>query len=237
MRAVILAGGRGTRLAPYTTVFPKPLMPLGDIPIIQVVLRQLRHFGFNRATLAVGHLGELLRAYLDHNVEQFAGLQIDYVHEKTPTGTAGSLANISDLDETFLVMNGDVLTTLNYKDLLETHRKSGAAITIASYPRHVKIDLGVLETDAEGFLTDYREKPSMDFRVSMGIYVYEPRVLRLIDAGSYLDFPTLVLRLLAAGERVATHSFDGYWLDIGRHDDYAEAQEQFAAHRQDFHLD
>jgi NDP-sugar pyrophosphorylase family protein len=130
-----------------------------------------------------------------------------------------------------------VLTTLDYAALVESHQQSGAALTIASYPRHVKIDLGVLETNADGFLTDYREKPEMDYAVSMGVYIYDPRVLHLIEPGKYLDFPTLVLRLLDNGEKVGTYPFKGYWLDIGQHDDYAKAQEQFAAHRDEFHLD
>ena len=237
MRAIILAGGRGTRLAPYTTVFPKPLMPIGEIPIIEIVLRQLQFFGFERATLAVGYLSELLRAYLTHHNANFQGIALDYVYEDAPTGTAGSLANIEGLDETFLVMNGDVLTTLDYGALLEHHKHSGAAITIATYCKRVKIDLGVLETDESGYVTEYREKPEMDYAVSMGIYVYEPRALGRIDRGEYLDFPTLVQRLIEAGEKVSTFSWDGYWLDIGRPDDFAAAIEQFEAHRGEFHVD
>ena len=237
MRAVILAGGRGTRLAPYTTVFPKPLMPIGEVPIIEVILRQLRHFGFERATLAVGYLSELLQAYLQNNAKRFAGIEIDYVYEDSPTGTAGSLAAIPGLDSTFLVMNGDILTTLNYSDLLQHHRNSSASLTIATYPKHVKIDLGVLEVDDEGCVTDYREKPEMDYFVSMGIYVYEPGVLQLIRRDEYLDFPTLVHRLLATGEKVGTYRCDGYWLDIGRHEDFAAATEQFSQHRGEFNID
>ncbi len=237
MRAVILAGGRGTRLAPYTTVFPKPLMPIGEIPIIEIVLRQLQFYGFERATLAVGYLSELLRAYLTHHNAAFSDIALDYVYEDAPTGTAGSLANIEGLDETFLVMNGDVLTTLDYGALLDHHRASGAAITIATYCKRVKIDLGVLETDESGFVTQYREKPEMDYAVSMGIYVYEPRALKPIERGEYLDFPTLVQRLIETGEKVSTFAWDGYWLDIGRPDDFVMAIEQFEAHRGEFHVD
>lgn len=237
MRAVILAGGRGTRLAPYTTVFPKPLMPIGEIPIIEIVLRQLQFYGFGRATLAVGYLSELLRAYLTHHNAAFSDIALDYVYEDAPTGTAGSLANIEGLDETFLVMNGDVLTTLDYGALLDHHRASGAAITIATYCKRVKIDLGVLETDESGFVTQYREKPEMDYAVSMGIYVYEPRALKPIERGEYLDFPTLVQRLIETGEKVSTFAWDGYWLDIGRPDDFVMAIEQFEAHRGEFHVD
>ena len=237
MRAIILAGGRGTRLAPYTTVFPKPLMPIGEIPIIEIVLRQLQHFDFERATLAVGYLSELLRAYLTHHNANFADIAIDYVYEDAPTGTAGSLASIEGLDETFLVMNGDVLTTLDYGALVEHHRQSGAVLTIATYCKRVKIDLGVLEADEAGLVTDYREKPEMDYAVSMGIYVYEPRVLEHIERDTYLDFPDLVHRLLKVGEKVSTFAWDGYWLDIGRPDDFVMAVERFEAHRKEFHVD
>ena len=237
MRAVILAGGRGTRLAPYTTIFPKPMMPIGEIPILEIVLRQLQFYDFERATLAVGYLSELLRAYLTHHGAAFSNIALDYVYEDAPTGTAGSLANIEGLDQTFLVMNGDVLTTLDYGALLAHHRASGAAITIATYCKRVKIDLGVLETDESGFVVEYREKPEMDYAVSMGIYVYEPRALAHIERGEYLDFPTLVQRLIEAGEKVSTFAWDGYWLDIGRPDDFAMAIEQFEAHREEFHVD
>ena len=237
MRAVILAGGRGTRLAPYTTVFPKPLMPIGEIPIIEIVIRQLRHFGFRRVTLAVGHLGELIRAYIENNVARFEGMVIDYAHEHRPTGTAGSLATIRGLDGTFLAMNGDVLTTLDYGRLLEHHRASAATLTIATFRKQVKIDLGVIETGSEGYVAAYREKPELHYAVSMGIYVYEPRALRSVEPGAYLDFPELVQRLLDTGERVAVFPWDGYWLDIGRPDDFQAASAEFLAHRSEWNID
>jgi NDP-sugar pyrophosphorylase family protein len=237
LRAVILAGGRGTRLAPYTTVFPKPLMPIGEIPIIEIVIRQLRHFGFRRVTLAVGHLGELIRAYIENNASRFEGMSIDYVHEQQPTGTAGSLTTIPDLNDTFLAMNGDVLTTLDYGRLLAHHRAAGAALTIATFHKKVKIDLGVIETGNDGYVSAYREKPELEYAVSMGIYLYEPRALQGVQRGGYLDFPDLVQRLLGSGEKVATFPWDGYWLDIGRPDDFQAASAEFLAHRSEWNID
>jgi NDP-sugar pyrophosphorylase family protein len=227
MKAVILAGGKGTRLAPYTAVFPKPLVPIGEQPILEIILRQLAHHGFHDITLTVGHLAELIRAYLHHASPRFAGLTISYVTEESPTGTAGSLVNVPDLTETFMVMNGDVLTTLDYRRLLAFHREKGGLMTIATQRRSVKVDLGVLEHDEDGGVINYIEKPKYDFRVSMGVYVYEPRVLEFIDPGAYLDVPTLVLRLTERGEKVMCYQSDDYWMDIGRIEDYARAQEDF----------
>jgi NDP-sugar pyrophosphorylase family protein len=237
VRAVLLAGGRGTRLLPYTTVFPKPLMPIGEIPIIEIVIRQLRHFGFRRITLAVGHLSELIRAYLDNNQTRWSGIDIDYAYEDKPTGTAGSLGQVKGLDSTFLVMNGDILTTLDYSRLIAHHRGQAAALTIATYRKQVKIDLGVIDTDSQGYVRSYVEKPELQYWVSMGIYIYEPRVLSFIEPGAYLDFPDLVHRLLAAGEKVSTYVCEGYWLDIGRPEDFAMAVDEFLAHRAEFHVD
>jgi len=211
-------------------------MPIGEIPIIEIIIRQLRHFGFKRATLAVGYLSELLRAYIENNCSRFAGIDVDYIYEDEPTGTAGSLANISGLHDTFLVMNGDVLTTLDYTALIEHHRGSNAALTIATYQKPVKIDLGVIETNGGGYVCGYHEKPELDYFVSMGIYIYEPAVLRHIPRGRYLDFPDLVNRLLEAGERVSTYKCDGYWLDIGRPEDFQLAADQFALHRDEFNI-
>lgn len=235
MKAVILAGGKGTRLAPYTTVFPKPLVPVGDRPILELILRQLGHFGFTDVTLSVGYLAELIQAYFA-NGKLPPNLSLRYVHETTPTGTAGSLASVPGLDETFLVMNGDILTTLDYGALVRHHRAEGAALTIAMYQKDIRIDLGVLELAEGGGIVGYREKPMLSYPVSMGVYVYEPRVLQYIDPDVYLDFPSLVLKLLAANERVIGYSSDAYWLDIGRHEDYALAQEEFARREKEFNL-
>lgn len=231
MRAVILAGGKGTRLAPYTTVLPKPLMPIGDMPILEIVIRQLARHGFRDITLAVGHLAELLMAYCG-NGEKF-GIKIDYSREEEPLGTAGPIALVPDLNEPFLVMNGDLLSTLDYSALWKYHKERGAIATLASYRREVKIDLGVIESE-DGWVKDYIEKPTYHYAVSTGIYIFEPEVLQYIERGKKLDLPELVLRLMKQGKKVNVYNFDGYWLDIGRHDDYETAMEEFAAHHADF---
>lgn len=232
MKAVILAGGRGTRLRPYTTVFPKPLMPIDDMPILEVVIRQLKHAGITDIVMAVGHLAELLEAYFGDGSRW--GVHIAYSREAQPLGTAGPLALIPGLDDTFLVMNGDVLTTLDYRALIAEHRARGGLATIATHARNVKIDLGVIETDETGALIDYIEKPTYHYRVSMGIYIFEPAVRTYIEPGQRLDFPDLIHRLLDAGEPVRSYPFEGYWLDIGRPDDYEQAIEEFARLREQF---
>jgi NDP-sugar pyrophosphorylase family protein len=161
------------------------------------------------------------------------GLDIDYSIEDRPLGTVGPLTLIPGLADakTFLMMNGDVLTTLDYRALIRRHVDSGAAATIATYRREVKIDFGVIETNSDERLTGYVEKPSFDYRVSMGVYCFDARVLRLLEHAVYRDFPDLVKSLIAAGEPVLSYGFDGYWLDIGRPDDYATAIEEFETHR------
>ena len=234
-RAVILAGGKGTRLHPFTITFPKPLVPVGDLPILEILLRRLAAFGITDITLSVGHLAELIRAFiLQRQNHDLAHLSISFVEESVPTGTAGSLSLVPGLSETFLVMNGDLLTNLDYRELLAYHRETGAELTIASHTKQVALDLGVLEVDERGLLVDYFEKPVKEYRVSMGIYVYEPSVLPLIPHGQFMDFPDLVLELLRRGRKVATWPFEGLWLDIGRPDDYAEAQKLVQEHRETF---
>jgi NDP-sugar pyrophosphorylase family protein len=232
MRAVILAGGKGTRLAPYTTILPKPLMPVGDMPILEIVIRQLAHHGFNELTLAVGHLAELLMAYCGDGSK--FDVKIDYSREEEPLGTAGPIALVPNLNETFLVMNGDLLTTIDYGAMLKYHRERGALATIACYQRDVKIDLGVIDVDSDNWVENYIEKPTYHYVVSMGIYIFEPAILGYIARDHHLDLPELVLNLIKDGKKVNVFNFDGYWLDIGRHDDYEQAIEEFASHRKDF---
>jgi NDP-sugar pyrophosphorylase family protein len=234
MRAVILAGGRGARLAPYTTVIPKPLLPVGDTPILEVVVRQLAHAGIDHITLTLGYMSTYFRAYLAQHKELHRLAKIDFVEEERPTGTAGSLVSVPGLDRTFLVMNGDILTNLNYGALIDHHSKSGAWLTIAAHRKLVKIDLGVLETDAAGLVTNYIEKPTKEYAVSMGIYVYEPRVLELITPGAYVDFPDLVLELVGSGRPVSTYPNDALWLDLGRPEDLQGATEIFLQRKGEF---
>jgi NDP-sugar pyrophosphorylase family protein len=231
MRAVILAGGKGVRLHPFTVVFPKPLVPLGDQPIIEVLIQRLIAFGITDISLTLGHLAELIKAYFQHRPKLTEQARLRYIDEETPTGTAGSLASVDRLDETFLVMNGDLLTDLDFDELVSFHRRHGAALTIAAHRRHVKVDFGVLQSDDNYQVFGYKEKPELSYDVSMGIYVYEPSVLKYITPGMYLDFPNLVLKLIATGEKVCAMPCDCLWLDIGRPDDYARAQEIYAGGR------
>jgi NDP-sugar pyrophosphorylase family protein len=233
LRAVILAGGKGTRLRPFTVSFPKPLVPLGDRPVLEILINRLVNFGIRDITLTLGHLAELVKAYFDHRRGLKEQISLSFVEEEKPTGTAGSLSLVPGLDRTFLVMNGDLLTDLDFDSLIGHHRQQGAILTIATHRRDVKVDLGVLEIDAHHQIKNYVEKPTKTYHVSMGIYVYEPRVLRYIERGQHLDFPELVLRLIAAGEKVVAYPTDCLWLDIGRPDDYARAQELFAERKEE----
>ncbi|MFH1279822.1 MAG: sugar phosphate nucleotidyltransferase [Candidatus Eisenbacteria bacterium] len=232
MRAVVLAGGKGTRLAPYTTVFPKPLMPIDGMPILEVVIRQLKAHGFDRITLAVGYLASLIEAYFGDG-SRF-GVAIDYSREEGPLGTAGPLRLVVDLDETFLVMNGDLLTTLDFGKMLSFHRDRKCDATLGLFSREVKIDLGVIEADGEGNVREYIEKPTLNYDVSTGIYIMEPSVLGYIPPDGRFDLPDLVRALMQDRRKVMGYRFTGRWLDIGRHDDYAGAVEAFQEHRDKF---
>ena len=232
MKAVILAGGKGARLSPYTKVLPKPLMPIGDMPILEVILRQIKLANITDVVLTVGHLSELLRAFFQDGSR--LGLNITYSYEDSPLGTAGPVALVPNLDETFLVTNGDVLSTLPLNELVQFHKNQKAIATIATHHRKIKIDLGVIQWDGNAQITDYIEKPSYDYSVSMGIYVFEPDVLAYIPKGEYYDFPDLVKKLIEEGEKVVGYQFDGYWQDLGRPDDYMSATQDFDSMRSQF---
>ena len=222
MKAVILAGGKGTRLRPYTTVFPKPLMPIGDKPILEILIRQMSAKGFNDIVVTTGYLAELIVTFLGDGSK--FGVKIKYSKEAKPLGTAGGLGLIrDDLTETFLMANGDLLTTLNFADLVAFHKSSNASATIALKKRQVHIDFGVIEVDGSSNVKGYSEKPNIESLVSMGVYVLNPEVLKYIKLNEYLDFPNLIQILMAAGHTVKGYVFDGYWLDIGRPDDYEKA--------------
>jgi NDP-sugar pyrophosphorylase family protein len=232
MQAVILAGGKGTRLRPYTTVLPKPLMPIGDMPVVEVIVRQLRAAGFDRLVLAVGYLPHLFRAFIGDG-ERFGG-PIEFVHEEAPLGTAGALGLISGLHSDFLVINGDTLTNLDYRAFMEYHRKHGAMATIATKARENKVDYGVLEIGDDQGLVRYVEKPVQTYHVSMGVNAFRAEVLKYVPPNRYLDVPQLMQNLMDDGQRVQCYQSDCFWLDIGRPADYERAVEIFQDRRAEF---
>ncbi len=227
MLAVILAGGKGTRLKPFTMNIPKPLLPLGDVPVLDIVIRQLAADGFDRVILTLGHMAPLFNAHFGDGSAY--GVRIDYLRESEPLGTAAPLRSLADPPADFLVMNGDLLTDLSFRGLLDTHRAAGAAATIGVAARREKVDYGVIEMSDDGRFRDYREKPELPYFVSMGINVLSARALRFIPPHGRFDMPQLMLALHAAGERVHCHCSTDYWQDIGRFDDYARASEDFVS--------
>jgi NDP-sugar pyrophosphorylase family protein len=221
---VVLAGGTGTRLRPYTTVLPKPLMPVGDMPVLEILLRRLAAAGFVRVNLAVGHLAELIEAYFGDGSRY--GVELVYWRESEPLGTAGPLAEMDLAADRALVMNGDLLTTLAFGDLVEGHLSSGAAATLAVLSREVPIDFGVVHIEAET-VAAFDEKPVITYDVSMGVYVFEQRVVQLIPRGVKYDFPDLLGEVLERGWPVHAHRSNDFWLDIGRKEDYELALDRF----------
>jgi mannose-1-phosphate guanylyltransferase len=224
MKAVILCGGRGTRLAPLTSVLPKPLLPIGDRSILEIVVRRLARSGITDVTLCVGYLSHLIRAVCDNGPSK--GIDITYLNEHEPLGTAGPLNRLDSIDSTFIVMNGDVLTTLDLRELVAEHQRAENALTIATHRRTLKIDYGVLRHEPDEIrdrLIDFEEKPEIPLTVSMGIYVMEPALLELIPDEGAFDFPDLVQAALGAELPVGVYLYDGSWFDIGRHEDYEQA--------------
>jgi NDP-sugar pyrophosphorylase family protein len=234
MKALILAGGKGTRLKPFTLVLPKPLMPVGDYPILEIILRQLKSAGVDEVILAVGHMAQLFEAFFQDG--RRIGIHISYSFEDQPLGTAGPIAAVIDrLGDDFIVMNGDLLTTLNYGRMFAYHREVGAAATIAMYRREIKLEFGVIESTAEGKLEGYREKPTQYFDFGMGVNIINREVVsKYIKKDEYLDIPDLMMRLKFEGNSVYCYREDCFWLDIGRPNDYEMATEIFEARKKEF---
>jgi NDP-mannose synthase len=232
MKVVILAGGKGSRLYPYTVVLPKPLMPVGDLPILEVILRQLRCCRLTDVTLAVGHLGNLIQTFFGDGSKW--GMNIEYSFEDQPLGTVGPLSCLKDLKQTFMVMNGDLLTTIDYTRLVEFHKEQKAIATVASQKRSVDVDFGVIQKHQDGRMAKYIEKPKLSYLVSMGVYIFEPEILDFIPKGEKLDFPELMQILLGGDRKVAIYESSDFWLDIGRPDDYQQAVEEFEKNRKRF---
>jgi NDP-sugar pyrophosphorylase family protein len=228
-RVIIQAGGRGTRLAPYTYVLPKPLMPVDELPILEIVIRQLVSQGFDRITITLGHLGHLIMAVLGDG--RRLGAHVDYVHEESPRGTIGAVRLVENLEEPFLVMNGDLLTDFDYRDFMNSHLKDGAMLSVGVYQKPVPISLGVFDLAAGDRIVGFREKPTIALPCSMGIYAFDPSLLEMIPRTGNFGFDDLMTVCLRRDVHVRAHVFDGLWLDIGRPEDYASAGCLFEEHR------
>jgi NDP-mannose synthase len=228
MRAIILAGGKGTRLRPYTTLIPKPMVPLGGrMSILEVVLKQMGKSGFSHVTLAVNHLSHLIMAYFGDGSRW--GIKLDYSLEDEPLSTIGPLTLINDLPENFLVMNGDILCDLDYRKFFLDHVSAQAAVSVSAYRRETKIDFGVLKCDENLVLKEFVEKPVYTFDVSMGIYCLSKKIIDRLPRGGVYGFDNLMLDGIKNSDNIKIRPFDGYWLDIGRPDDYEYADQNFDA--------
>lgn len=240
MKAVVLAAGKGTRLRPLTLEKPKPMLDLGGQPILELITRQLAHYGYDEIIVTSHWLSDVLAEYLPRLQDQLPdGVTLRHEPQAALMGTSGGLSAIDGLadDGPFLVMNGDLVSTLDFRAIMDFHRQQQPALTIGRYPATQQIKLGILDTDDDGNVTGYREKPEMTFPVSMGVYVYAPETLDYVPPADWLDLPDLVEQLLSDGKRVATYPFDGYWLDVGTHDDFKRAEQVLTDERAQFFPD
>ena len=212
------------RLRPYTTILPKPLVPVGERPILEHILRRLHACGVREVELCIGHLGELIQVYFSQATALPDDLELRWHWEQEPLGTAGALRMVPGLSGTFIAMNGDILTTLDYRELVAFHEREGAALTVATHSKSVHIDLGVIEADGNR-IVGYREKPSLEYDVSMGIYAYDERALTYLPDSGPFQFPELVERLVDAKEKVAAFRSEAEWFDIGTPEEHQRAVE------------
>jgi NDP-mannose synthase len=229
VQAIILAGGKGTRLFPYTVSIPKPLIPIGDTPIIEIVLRQLAHFGFNNITLALGYMADMMQAFVGDGSKY--GVKIRCSLETKPLGTIAPLKLMNHLEDNFLVMNGDLLTDINYKEVYDTHMSRKAKATVATYTKKTKLQLGVLDADPDGKIVGFREKPTLENKVSMGVYIFNRSIVDYIPSDTYFGFDSLMYALIEKKDAVYSYPFNGRWYDIGMHDDLVTASEEFLANK------
>jgi NDP-mannose synthase len=220
-RAIILAGGKGTRLKPYTISLPKPLVPIDDKPVLEIIIETLITHGFNHITITLGHLGEIIKAFFGDGSKW--GIHIDYSFEGKPLSTMGPLKIIRDLPDNFLIMNGDVLTELDYNKFYEDHVKNDNLFTVSTATRTSVVDYGVLEYNRSKILKTFIEKPSHNYAVSMGVYMANKKVCNYIPDNMAFGFDELMLKLLEDKKEVSIRPYDGFWLDIGRPDDYEKA--------------
>ena len=224
MQAVILAGGKGTRLKPYTTLIPKPLVPIGDKAILEILLTRLKKLGVTHVHICLNHSAEIIKAFFGSGKK--IGLKINYSQEKDHLGTVAPIKLVKDLPENFLVMNGDLLTDLDFNELYSLHVSRNSLLTISSYSRKQKIDFGVLDVNpGNGLLMNFTEKPEYTYNVSMGIYVMNRAVIDMIPYKKHFGFDDLLLMMLTNNQPVTVYSYAGYWLDIGRPEDYDKANE------------
>ena len=236
MRAIILAGGKGTRLLPYTIVMPKPMLPIDGIPIIEIISRQLAYYGFNDVTVSLGHLSGVIKLFLESKKSEKGLPNFSYLSESSPLGTSGPVKAISPMEEDFLVINGDILTSMNFAELMQSHKDSGATLTISARKTHYELPLGSLILDPENFVTEFNEKPKFDFIDNIGVYIYSAKALKYIEKDEKIDVNILTKRLIENGEKVYAFRNDGpyFWIDIGTHADYAKANEDFAKIKDSF---
>jgi NDP-sugar pyrophosphorylase family protein len=229
VQAIILAGGKGTRLFPYTVSIPKPLIPIGDTPIIEIVLRQLAYFGFTNITLALGYMADMMQAFVGDGSKY--GVTIRCSLERKPLGTIAPLRLMRHLEENFLVMNGDLLTDIDYKALHDRHMSLGAKATVATYTKKTKLQLGVLDANEDGRIVGFREKPVLENKVSMGVYMFNRSIIDYIPEDTYFGFDSLMYALIEKNDAAYSFPFDGRWYDIGMHDDLVTASEEFLGNK------